>query len=49
MLPQAVRCPECRRKVAEALKGVALFVCPRCRTSFEIKRQESVDTYRIRV
>ena len=49
MPSQAVRCPECRRKVAEDLRGVALFVCPRCRTSFEVNRRESVDTYRIRV
>jgi phage FluMu protein Com len=34
--PTEIRCPECNRKVAEALGATNIScVCPRCKTSFD--------------
>ena len=34
--PNEIRCPNCNRKVAEALGATNIScVCPRCKTSFE--------------
>mgnify|MGYP001559470525 CR=1 FL=1 len=33
---EGIRCPACRRKVAEALTGTLTVRCPRCHTLFTV-------------